>query len=114
MTIIGHLKATHQNEGLIYFFSKVKKELMEIDFWNKLNIFIIGKFKPSAKVRKISRYKNVFFTGFAEEIGYFYKKTDCNLLISTPDLGNRSRIAEFWVNKTPRGKIEEHSLSSNY
>lgn len=101
LIIIGHLKATHQNEGLIYFFSKVKKELMKINFWNNLNIFIIGKFKPSNTVKKISNYKNVFFTGFVEEIGYFYKKADCNLLISTPDLGNRSRIAEFWLNKTP-------------
>ena len=74
---------------------------MKINFWNKLNVFIIGKFQPSDTVRKISNYKNVFFTGFVEEIGYFYKKADCNLLISTPDLGNRSRIAEFWLNKTP-------------
>ena len=101
LTIIGHLKATHQNEGLIYFFSRVKKELMKIDFWDKLNIFVIGKFEPSKSVKKISNYKNVYFTGFAKEISYFYMKTDCNLLISTPDLGNRSRIAEFWVNKTP-------------
>ena len=26
LTIIGHLKATHQNEGLIYFSQKVKKK----------------------------------------------------------------------------------------
>ena len=101
LTIIGHLKATHQIEGLNFFFSKVKKELLKIDFWDKLNIFIIGKFEPNNHLKNISNYKNVFFTGFAEDLNYFYKKTDCNLLISTPDLGNRSRIADFWINQTP-------------
>ena len=64
LTIIGHLKATHQIEGLNFFFSKVKKELLKIDFWDKLNIFIIGKFEPNNHLKNISNYKNVFFKFF--------------------------------------------------
>jgi hypothetical protein len=101
LIIVGHLRATHQKEGLFYFFSQVRKELLKIDLWEKLNIFIVGKFEPENYLKKISNYKNVFYTGFVDDLNFFYRKTDCNLLISTPDLGNRSRIADFWINQTP-------------
>ena len=99
--IIGHLRATHQVEGLTFFFKKVKKELMKINLWNNLNIFIIGKFEPNIFLKKISKFNNVHFTGFVENINYFYDNSDCNLIISTPNLGNRSRVVDFWINKTP-------------
>ena len=99
--IIGHLRATHQVEGLTFFFKKVKKELMKINLWNNLNIFIIGKFEPNIFLKKISKFNNVHFTGFVENINYFYDNSDCNLIISTPNLGNRSRVLDFWINKTP-------------
>ena len=101
IVIIGHLKATHQIEGLIYFFNKVKRELLNINIWDKLNIFIIGKFEPNQYLKKISNYQNVYFTGFVDDISIFYRFADCNLVVSTPNLGNRSRIADFWINKTP-------------
>ena len=72
LTIIGHLKATHQIEGLNFFF-KSKKEFLKIDFWDKLNIFIIGKFEPNNHL-KIFQTIKMFFYGFAEDLNYFYKK----------------------------------------
>ena len=38
---------------------------MEIDFWNKLNIFIIGKFEPNIRSEKFLNL-TMFFTGFAK------------------------------------------------
>ncbi len=99
--IIGHLRATHQVEGLTFFFKKVRKELIKINLWDNLNIFIIGKFEPNSFIKNISNLNNVYFTGFVKNIKYFYDNSDCNLIISTPNLGNRSRVIDFWINKTP-------------
>ena len=50
---------------------------------------------------KISNYENVYSLGFVDNIDYFYSISDCNLIMTTPGLGNRHRIAEFWLKKTP-------------
>ena len=68
---------------------------MKINLWNNLNIFIIRKFEPNIFLKKISKFNNVHFTGFVENINYFYDNSDYNLIISTPNLGNRSRGPRF-------------------
>lgn len=98
--IVGHLKATHQIEGFHFFFNKVVPLLIKRNLFDKMNIFIIGKYKADKYTKKISNFKNVFFTGFVKNIKYFYENCDCNLLVTKPDLGNRHRISDFWFNKT--------------
>ena len=96
---IGTLTWEPNNQGLIWFLSKVVPQLDKRKL--EYRVFIVGK-NPSSEVKKLAeQHDNIVVTGYVDSVDEYYNKCDCMVVPLFIGSGQRVKLIEAFSKGMP-------------
>lgn len=96
---LGTLTWEPNNQGLIWFLSKVVPLLLEENF--RFRLYIVGK-NPSDEVKRLAgKYDNISITGYVESVDEYYDMCDCMIVPLFIGSGQRVKLIEGFSKGMP-------------